>query len=373
MTMYKIVFSLALGLMPVLAFPAVYCATTVSELQLALVAAAINDQDTTIRIANGTYAAPPGGFVFDGESAPQSLTLSGGWSASLDGPCGQRRPPPRPDQTVLDGGGSERVFDIWVRKDSDLTIELLTIMNGSAPSSTNGGGLRIRAAAAYAGTMTLERNLFLFNEADKAGAAHVRFNGGTTSRLLIVNNVLISNHSHVFSPGAIEAGISSATDKPGPTVSFINNTVENNTTDTDGLVNGGVLIEGSAPVIKWVANNNLWGNDGADLLIALPDNYRLENNNIQFRFGNEPEIDNENISVAPVYVSCGTFCIDREPVFNSPLVDAGLLPSEGMHPWHLPDRDVTARPRIKGPAVDIGAYENQERLFVDRFESEVQQ
>ncbi|MEE4330195.1 MAG: choice-of-anchor Q domain-containing protein, partial [Wenzhouxiangella sp.] len=81
-----------------------------------------------------------------------------------------------------------------------------------------------------------------------------------------------------------------------------------------------------------------------------------------------PTLSQDNINVQPVYADCGPGCLDRVPVLQSPLVNAGIEPATLGLSWTLPLIDAAGSPRRNGPHVDIGAYEATEALFFDRFE-----
>ena len=68
--------------------------------------------------------------------------------------------------------------------------------------------------------------------------------------------------------------------------------------------------------------------------------------------------------VDPQFAACeGFVCFDFELARSSPLVDAG----DDDPPGGLSDADLAGKPRVIGPHVDIGAYEN-DRLLADGFE-----
>lgn len=374
MTMIMVL-QLTVGLLDVRA--ATFCATNSAELQSSLDMAAVNGEDDYIRIATGTYQSPSGGFIYNSAGLPggdeKSLSISGGWTEFFGNPCGQQLSK-NPSLTAISGNGSNRGLAMYLRQSGSVSITLLTFVNGYASGSIVGGGLSILTINPYNGSISIENNHFIANEADSAGAMYIYFDHGPDAQLEITNNLIVGNHARSL-VGAVSAVVNSTefvNAKRGiiaaPTaISFTNNTVVNNSTDnTTEFAVGGIFINGSV-AFKWVVNNNLWNNDGADIRVLSPAGYRLWNNNFQTRIGLEPEFVENNISVEPEYKSCGIFCVHREPVVDSPLVDAGTHPIFTF-PWSLTATDSAGRTRVTGPVVDIGAYENQSRLFVDRFE-----
>ena len=93
--------------------------------------------------------------------------------------------------------------------------------------------------------------------------------------------------------------------------------------------------------------------------------YHLLHNNFANLLGATPTSSNGNISVTPVYQDNGGYAFT--PARNSPLVDAGISPPPISPYWYLTSLDLALEDRVVGPAVDIGAYEN-ERIFQNGFD-----
>ena len=84
-----------------------------------------NRQDDEIRLVDGFYDVPAGGFLFDSGEA-RSLTLSGGWGescTSLRGSSG----------TILDKGGTDRVMRL-LNRNGDMTVRGITFTEVSSPA-----------------------------------------------------------------------------------------------------------------------------------------------------------------------------------------------------------------------------------------------
>lgn len=370
-----VAFVMAIG--PLNSQAATFCATTSSELQSSLSSAAVNGEEDELRIATGAYSAPVGGFLYNSAGSisgdDESLSISGGWTEFFGNPCGQQLSQ-NPTLTAINGSGSDPGLRMYLRGEGGVSISLLTFMNGNAPGQLRGGGLYIQPSNPYNAKISVVNNHFIANEAHSSGAMYIYFECGPNAQLVIANNLIVSNHGRGL-VGAVEAIVNQPSTSegargiltPDPAISFTNNTVVNNTTgSTSNLAVGGVWVNGTV-VDKWVVNNNLWGNDGADMRVVSPAGFRLWNNNIESRIGLDPEFVEDNLSAEPEYKDCGILCVHREPILDSPLVDAGWHPYITL-PWKLMATDAAGRMRISGPAVDIGAYENHSRLFVDRFE-----
>ncbi|MGA7296322.1 MAG: hypothetical protein WBW92_02265 [Rhodanobacteraceae bacterium] len=337
---------------------ATFCVHTSAELQSALQEAKLNGQDDTIRIATGNYPAPSGGFVywaievFDQDDF--GLDISGGWVDAINIPCLLQVQDPL--QTVLDGASSEQVMRITVREHGNVSLRLLTLANGMALGS-HGGGLELSSGSGFSATWTLERVAFISNQSQNGGALYIhQTSAASSARIRLINNLFVLNHATVNS-GAAHVVLDGGTG-----IYATNNTVVDNS--TDGIV-GGLSIGGSGTV-RFIANNNLWDNDGADLEVASGSSgYQLLHNNIGLRLGSTPGQASGNMAVQPEYQS-GLF--NYTPTRNSPLVDAGINPPPiNLGYWYLSVRDMAGAVRRIGN-VDIGAFE-QDRIFANGFQS----
>jgi hypothetical protein len=356
---------------------ATFCATTSAELQAALDTAETNGEADEVRVLTGTYTAPAGGFSYNaiGSSGPdQSIEISGGWSGTIGG-CGQVLEE-NAALTVLSGDLSNRVMSVLLPSDADATVRLLSFVSGNTSGQFAGGGLNVQGTNPYNGVITIERNIFLNNEAENGGGLNVFYTGSTAANTLIVNNLFAGNHAR-DNAGALDLEIEQAPSlSPArgsmlPAVSVTNNTIVDNSLPPIILpppdLVGGMRIDGTVSN-KWVVNNNIWANQATDLFIGNGSGLRLWNNNIQSRAGDAPTSEQNNISAEPEYLDCGLLCVARTPAVSSPLMDAGAFPQTG-HPWFLSDTDLRGLTRVRDEGIEIGAYENNTLLFSDRFES----
>ncbi|MEN1728699.1 MAG: choice-of-anchor Q domain-containing protein [Pseudomonadota bacterium] len=376
--MKKLGILLLLGSFSPLIWPADFCVTNSAQLQLALNTSENNGQSDTIRIAAGSYTAPSGGFIFFPPPAEDGfdLEISGGWTDFFGNPCGQLLNSD-PEQTVISGGGSERVLEIRLPQAGSVDARNLSFVSGQTDDVFGGGGLRAyqTVGQTYAGTLTVENNIFLLNTAETGGGLYIGALIGTeTVNVRVLNNLFVGNSATQLQGGAGVIQVNSPSPRggigidPRPAVTLAHNTVVDN---TSVQTIGGFWMLGNVTNL-YVASNNLWGNSGNDLEWTVSsDNTVLRNNNIQSSLFNvTPEFDIGNISVTPQYVDCGALCVDRIPASGSPLLDAGYQPLAPFQPWTLPANDLNGGPRVRGTAVDIGAYEGiQDRLFSDRFEN----
>ncbi len=365
----QIVFACVLGCGPLLATPAVaatFCVYTSTELQNALTTAQTNGEDDVIKITTGTYVAPSGGFSYQAGTIIgdyHALSLSGGWYGRFNAPCSQQVQDPL--QTVLDGGSAQRVLKIVVREadvNSNVSVRLLTFANGS--STSLGGGLSLAGVNGdFAGNWTIERNAFLNNQAAHGGGLGIaENNAAATAHVRVINNLFLLNRA-TGNYGAAQIGLDG-----GYGIYLTNNTVLNNSTAaTGGSATGGIYVTGTGSV-RVIVNNNLWGNDDADLWVnSGSSGYSLMHNNIGMLIGSLAGNSAGNISITPEYADpLASFDYDFAPRRDSPLVDAGQSPTL-FSGWYLPSYDLNGGDRTVGQ-VDIGAYE-EDLIFAGGFET----
>lgn len=338
----------------------VFCVGTSSQLQNTLATAATNGQDDTIRVVQGRYEIPGDGFVYDSVSPAngddKSLTIDGGWKVSLGACVRDPDEPVRPFQTILDGHGAGRVLRIATRPNGNVTVRNFTFMDGnaylSADGARQGGGLQVDVDGDYSAVMRIEQNAFINNTAQYGGGIHAFTDAGNLGRLHVTNNLFWENKA--TSSAAAGLGMT------GGRIYLVSNTVSDNRAGPVAV--GGIYL---GPTDMFIANNNLWGNDGMDLYFRGPHLITgtvLFNNNIGV-LGSIPEIEVGTISVEPQYERGG---VNFTPARGSPLIDAGIQPPP-VTIWHLSETDLNGRPRVMGSGVDIGAYES-EYMFTDGFE-----
>lgn len=240
------------------------CVSTASDLQTALTNAQSNGQDDVIRIVQKSgQESYLDNFTYDTSESDESynLTLEGGYT---DDTCTSRVVDPT--NTVLDGGGVERVLNLFTEESADFVIEGLTLRNGDA-GSEDGGGLY----AETDGDVTLRHNAFTDNSAYGFGVE------GGGARVVAKGNITLAHNNfreNTADPtqggsggGALVAGRNLVTLDSN---SFHNNTAWNG---------GGAWVDGRDVSLKGnVFGLNQTVDDGAGAVVSGDDEVTLENN-----------------------------------------------------------------------------------------------
>lgn len=339
-----------------------FCATTSAELESALLSADNNGQSDSIKIAEGVYDAPIGGFNFN-SFENFDIEISGGWREFFGNPCGQILSG-NAFNTVLDGMSTERALYVRVQGDADVEIRNLFFANGLGNDLIQrGGGLLVNGVEGYVGDILIENNAFLNNSAQFGGA--ISFFRG--DRVTIRNNLITINHSVAGS--AVEAV---SNDVYGLIIT--NNTIYLNTSDSTSDLNASglyVAVNGLSQAL--IINNIIWGNDNKDLRLGGNGNKYLKYNNVEFIQG-AASVEIGNFPDQPVFEP-GFF--SYTPQYNSPLVEGGIkpptiiiIPVPFQSNWSLGDSDMAGDPRVQYNKVDIGAFESPhgDLIFIDGFE-----
>jgi len=339
-----------------------YCATNSAGLEFALAASEANGQSDIIRIAEGSYDVPVGGFYFD-SNENFDLTLSGGWTEFFGNACGQQVAL-NAFGTVVDGNGTDRGMTIRVGQSSDIKVSHLFFLNGfiTGPGG-RGGGLYVLSEDGYQGHVLIENNAFISNSAKYGGALSI----SRGHRIDVRNNLFTVNHSEAGSAVEIVNN-----DVKG--IYFTNNTVYQNTTDSTHPTNAaGLYLATSGTSSALVANNIFWNNDNHDIRVTGNGYKYLKNNDYQSFSGGFNEVS-MNIQVAPEFESGW---LNYTPVYHSPLVNGGITPPPFIpipppfdSDWEVGSLDIYGDTRIQDAQVDIGAVESPhgDLIFIDGFE-----
>ncbi|MBW2353139.1 MAG: hypothetical protein JRF51_07905, partial [Deltaproteobacteria bacterium] len=183
----------------------IFCVSSAAELQTALTAAASNGTDDIIRIVQGTYS---GNFTY-ASTEGNGLSVEGGYTEE----CVSRQV--NPENTVLDGGGTDTVLALVSQGAADFSVEGLTLQNGNATTVDDGGGLYARTE----GDVTLRDNTFSKNTASSLGGGAFILGDGT-----LTNNTFSENTASSAGGGAYILGDGTLT----------NNTFSENTASSPG-------------------------------------------------------------------------------------------------------------------------------------------
>ena len=241
----------------------------------------------TVKVAQGTYLEN----ISLEDSALNPLIFQGGWNTDFTVRDED------PSLTIVDGGGLDRVFDIWSQVPSDFTIEGFKIINGSAPNS--GGGVCFAVTGGATMYVTLTGNSIMNNiSGSQGGGVFVQAQTGSSLILDAQNNIITNNETGFGNGAGIEVSASDSSEVSATlkniviannakvtngfglrinsynstcTVDLINNTITNNAHTIPGCSwPGGVSLvsygSGAASTVN-STNNIIWGNAGYDIYI----------------------------------------------------------------------------------------------------------
>lgn len=334
---------------------AIFCVNTAGELIAALNTASNNGADDVIRIKTGTYETASGANAFGyGSSENFDIALEGGWVTLVTFDCGRRVSDPM--ATVLSGSGVRRVLRMVTSPGTsgDMSIENLSISDGNN-GSEDGGGLKIGSGGLGTHNIRIERVFFDSNVAQSFGGGAAIATSGIVE---LRNNLYFGNRS-----GSNGSAAHVSTFHSNSTVvrSFIgNNTVVANSCSAGapGSCVGGIEVFGSGRAT--VYNNAFFANGFSDVNFAGASGDLYFNNLDQF--GGTPVNVLGNVDLDdPLFAN--VLALDFRLRFESPLRDAGTTS------FVLGEVDFADLPRINGDGVDIGAFENDDAVLRDGFET----
>jgi hypothetical protein len=331
-----------------------FCVGTTAELRSALQTAASNGTDDQIRVKTGTYRGDGAGPVASvATSEDGALTLRGGYVDVAGFECASLSSDPT--ATNIDGEDVRAGLRLAALPGSSaaITVQNLTLTRGS--TAEFGAGLDVGGVSGYTGNVLIERVIFVDNVASFGGA----LNGYTAGTFTLRNSVFRGNVATDNGAASVVAS------HPGTAAYRIfiggNTFVTNACTDDDPPCNAGVRIGLSGNARAAVFNNAFVLSDGTDLSFNGNGLADLLSNNLQ-AFTGTPGVQSGNLMLTePGFVDLlgGNFRLR----FTSPLREAG----NGA--FDLGALDAAGRPRLSDERYDIGAFENDEILFSDSFES----
>lgn len=340
------ILALLVTLVPLGAHAAYFCVDSAASMQAALNTAASNGQNDEIDIKAGNYTVVPGGFFYVSNEA-NSITMLGGFNTTCEQWTSAR--------TTFDGSGLYQVMRVIIGSNSaaaSVNIQHITFIDGKS-TTNSGGGLRVSTPN---GGVVLEANRFLLNHSDStAGALYVETSGVVSVR----NSLFFANNAFDVGAAMLDTSTSAAY--------VTGNTIVSNTaTSTLPMTHvGGLLVTGGAGAYLWLSNNILWNNTNGSVDFESSREFTARNNDIGTMVGIPPDPQSQdNQSVDPGFATCsGLLCLNFNLLRTSPLVDAGFDAATGG----IGSVDLDDKPRIIGPHLDIGAYE-EDVLLCNGFE-----
>ncbi|MBX3725924.1 MAG: hypothetical protein KF823_08400 [Xanthomonadales bacterium] len=329
------------ALAPAPAVAAMFCVGTGVQFQNALSTAETNGVDDEIRIRTGTLIRDTpmaSGFIYlYSSNLTQDLDISGGWNAT----CTQQTHDPR--LTVLSGAGLGQVLGLGhygAGGAGTIRLRNLSLRNGRGTSSGFGIGLQVTAWEGANGAAELEHLLIQLNDnhAPVIAGSALRLMDATGGRLdATVRNVQIDGNRNrgvvVDSANALSV------------YRITQSTVTANLVIGPGFA----AVEAYGPGFLWVANNVFAGNGVATDFAVGSTPSHLRNNHIGGLSGS-PGSNQGMTSGDPRLVADGVWW---RPGVGSPLRDTGIAAPNGG----TGTLDIAGNPRVRGPAVDRGAYE----------------
>lgn len=327
-----------------------FCVATSTNLRDALNTARSDGEDNGIRLRSGTYTTLQGAAFAATISDNHSIAISGGWSGAN---CSSQAQDPGLSVLQADPGAASRVLQLegGVQNQYELSLNNLTLRNGTAPFNGFGGCLLLTALAQ---NLRVERLIF---EGCKA------MNG--TGAAMHVDGLLMRVSGNLVTDNTSRRAAVSLNVRDGGWGYFNNNTVTGNlSAGATGTAIGLLAVTGTGGRI-WFGNNIISGNNPGttnyDLDIGQADNVFSYNHlgnaigdagpqSVGTTFGDPGLTGGSLPQLAP-----GSIC--RDSGTNNP---TGGTPAQ----------DLLGRNRPQGPRTDRGAFEALfiEAIFTDGFD-----
>jgi hypothetical protein len=199
-----------------------FCVSNVTELQDALSTAEANGEDDTIRVVQGTYNS---NFNYSSDQG-NDIAVLGGYASG----CNDREISPA--NTILDADGSYTVLSFYLSNGGNITVEGLTIRNGSSDYAGGGVIALSSAESGAAGNITISSNVITGNHTNTKGGgvfAYSLSNSSSAGDVILADNIITANNADEGSGGAY-AG-SQSDPGLGGSVTLTNNTFSDNTSN----------------------------------------------------------------------------------------------------------------------------------------------
>ena len=329
---------------------ATFCVKTSAQFKSALGSSQGNGEDNTIYVKSGEYALNTdlGDGLAYGALAGHALTLIG----SIDDVSVCPPANPVPDLagagTTLDG--QHAVRPLQISSGDHVEIRGFTFVAGlSGPLNGQGGGLEVSGQ-----DVVIRYNSFIGNHATGVSGEGGAVSGFASTTISFIDNLIAANHG--TSVGGVDIYGTNGGEGSG-------NTITGNITD-DVSLPGGMLLSGGGNASFSIVNNIIWNNHasgGTDLGVHTAQTRATNDLYFPLTPGSTSAGFTSDVSVDPQFESCG-LCLSFELAAASPLIDAGTYQN---YPT-----DLAGKPRVIGPHIDIGAFENiaGDFIFADDFQ-----
>jgi len=325
-----------------------YCATTSTELQEALDAAAYFSaagESTVVNLVPGTTykttaLATPQPFHYSSTGTTGYLQLSGEGGYPCTTTASNTSFP------LLDGDHTTPVLVLHAMQ-SAIIVKHLIIQNGE--STTSGAGLSLNTAMGDKGGFNIYGNIIRRNHTTASlGGVWIVDQSPSGNNDFFANLIIKNSADTGYGAGGVSGN--------GNLTLFIQNTVADNKTSLVGGP-GGMNFEAISASTLHVDNSIFWGNDNFDLSLNSDREVLLSYCDYDTRDGYPPSSEVGRQQADPQFVdpTNGNFRLQ------------GTSPVLGISPYEPTGTDIEGNPLPRGGLADLGAYTRT--IFKDGFET----
>lgn len=317
---------------------AVFCAASVSEIVAAMDTAKANGENDEIRIVAGNYPLEQPLRLGNVETEAFALAFSGRWNADCSEPSAG-------GASTLSGRNANPIMALSLGPQVDVSLTDLAFTGGFVSFNDSGGALHVQGGR----IVRIERVQVYANTLENDDSPLTIVTGGAVSRLSLRNSLVFHNTARR------ETGVAIASSQGEAHVT--GNTI----TANESSVPCPCSALNYAGTSAWtVSNNNIWGNEGGDVLVNPANAVHLHNNIGVLAMGSNPPGPGSSgdLGVDPLFGDDGVHLLPSSPLVNAGFADA---------PDGLGDLDGGRGERLVGAGVDIGAFET-DVLFRDGFD-----